>query len=739
MSRIRTANTLLTLTTLVCLAVPSHAAPPAVDPYAAGMQQVQRAVAAGDLPRAERTVGELSRRYGSNVELLSMRGRILFWQKRYAESIAAFQAALRVKHDKALAAEMARVKTAQKLDEADRLTAAKKVDQAEKMLLQLFEGGREPYPSGLRLARLRLQKGDAAGANQVLTEMLRLYPSERDLVLLKAQALLLAGVPKEALEFLASRQETARDAELLALRARAQLRLERFAEALGSFDASLSLADRPEVRLERRRAETAELLRRADRLAAEGKESEAVHLLSAPFDRGEDRYDTGSRLAALNSRSGNPREAARIYFLLKKEYPEDRDFPLLGAKSLADAGETETALALLDDLGKQGEDPQASLLRARILSGKGSLDKAYVEYRRALRLGVPSAGIAAEMAYVEEGADYARAATLVAVGDRAQADPLLEKISASGGAYGDQARLLKLRLLIADGRGDEAARLGSKLHEGRPDDAAISLLYAEALLLCGETSRAEELLQGGSAPAAEELLYRARGNWVKLQGAGYGYSGGRQSEESFGVALSQRFRDFTGVVGASRTSRFGESDDQLTLDLYSRKRGDERFYGSLSFSLSPGGRFLPRNSLGAELAGTFGPFELSGGYNRLNFRDTHADVASGGVLWYLPATELSLGEKVYFAPGHGTATSVTTLRWEASRRVTAFTSVAAGNAGERPSRQEDFRRYGTYALRGGAEYRFSPSYSFGGEGGYESRRGLYDRYGVSFFVKYWWP
>lgn len=724
---------------LLLFAVNCHAAAVAPDPYADGVRRVQRAISEGDLDRAEQTVKDLSRRYGGNAELLSMRGRILFWRKRYGEAIAAMEASLRLKADGAVSSELERVKTAERIAEADRLAAAQKRGDAEKILVSLFEAGKVPYESGLRLVRLRMQNGDHAGAGRVLAKMLPLYPEERDLVRLNAQALLGSGKPEEALSFLEKRPETPKDPELLAQLGRARMRVKRYSEAVRSYDASLALADDPDVRLERGRAVSAELLERVDGLVAQGKEGEAASLLAAAFERGEDRYGVGMRLAAIKSRGGNPGEAAKLYLLLKTEYPRDRELPLLCAKALADAGEKERALQVLDEMERKGEDPQAALLRARVLNRQGDLSRARGEYRRALSLGAPASEAAAELNQVEAGLAYRRAVTLVDAGDRAGAEPLLELLSTEDGPYAGEARLLKLKLLIAERRGGEAAALGAELHETLPYDADVSLLYAEALILSGERAKAEGVLEGVGGPAGEELLYRARQNWVKLYGGEYGYSGGRRGEETFGVAASKQFRRFTAVGAVSQTSRFGETDRQLAVDLYSKKRPEDDFYGSLSVSLSPGAKFLPRNSFGGELVRPFGSFEASAGYSRLNFRGSGADVLKAGLLWYVPATALSLGEKVYFAPASGTATWVTTLRWDPRRRASAFASVGVGNSGERPSLQEDFRRYGTFSVRSGAEYRFSPCWSFGGEGEYESRRGLYDRYGVSLFVKYWWP
>lgn len=732
---------------------PAGASP--ADPYAAGMREVQQAIANGNLDLAERTAKELSRRFANNAEVLSVRGRVLFWQKRYDESIASLRAAQKLKPSPELSAELARVQTARQLAEADRLLAEKKEAQAEKILLRLFESGSATYDAGLRLARLRVQGGAPREGSRVLGRMLRQFPRERELVFLNAQALLAAGAPDEALSFLDGRKETAKDPELLALRGRSLMRLQRFAEAAASFRSSLALADDAQVRLEAERAEVADLLERADRLTAQGDLGQATTLLRGAFEGGRDRYGTGLRLASLYTKAGEKQEAARVYLSLKNAYPNDRELALLYARSLAHMGQREQALGLLDELEKEGEYAQAASLRGRILFWQGRYRDAGAEYERAVRLGADAAGLAPERSEVQAALDYQRLKMLVEARDYQAAEPLMERMAAAEGPYRREARLLKLKLLITRKRTDEAVALGSELQASYPNDPEVSALYAESLILAGEGGKARALLEGltGTAEASlrrdrEDLFYRARRNWFKAYGSGYGYSDGYRSEKGAGVAASRRFRRFTGVAGASETSRFGETDTQLTMDLYFVKRPQDKFYGSLSLSVSPGASFLPKYSFGGEIIRPLGSFELSAAYNRLNFSGdssvlpgfgTGADVLSAALLYYVPSTAISLGERVYFSPENGTVTSVTTVRWDPGVRLSAFASAGIGNSAESPSDKADLLRYSTFSLRGGAEYRFAPSYSVGAEASSESRSGLYDRKGASVFVKYWWP
>ena len=418
---------------------------------------------------------------------------------------------------------------------------------------------------------------------------------------------------------------------------------------------------------------------------------------------------------------------------------------MLYAQSLVNAGKKEEALGLLDGLQQNADGPSVRTLRARILAAQGRYEEAREEYEKAVRLGAPQAELAAGRSEGEAALNYRHLKAMIDAKAYQAAQPLLKSMAA-GRPYRREARLLTVKVLLAQKKPDEAAAGGGELYRDYPGDPEVAALYADALVQAGEVDSAQEVLDGMSGAAREklkkergDLFLSARGNWLKQYGGAYGYTNGYGAENSAGVTASRRFTGFTGVVTASETTRFAVTDVQLALDLYLAKRKDANYFGSASLSLSPGADFLPVYTAGLEVTRPFSSLELSAAYNRLQFSHSGANVLSAALLWYLPATTLSLGERVYVVPENGTAMSVTTLRWEPSDRCAAFVSVGAGNSGEKVSSQQDLQRYATFSLRGGTEYRLSPSYSVGGEGSFESRQGLYDRYGASLFLKYWWP
>lgn len=726
--------------------------------YAQGLKKAQQAIADGRLGVAESTLGRLAARYRNDPELFAMRGRVLFWQKRYAESIESYRAARKLRPTPELGAELDRVEVAQQLDEADRLVAQKKDARARALLTRLFDAGKEPYESGLRLAKLEMRGGRNLEASEVLARMLERYPGERDLVLLKAQALLGAARPEQALEFLAGRPESGRDAELLALRGRSQLQLGRYREASESFSASLALADDPQLRRERERAELGDFLERCDRLIAQGDARQAIELLRRGFEQGRDRYGTGTRLASLHTRNGNQEEAVRVYQLLTVSYPADPELALLYARSLANAGQGDAALAFLDGLPAGTANGGVSALRGRILFGKGEYSKAEAAYDEALGFGFPAAEAAKERDELRAAAEYRELQALLAAGEYRKAGPLVASLSGRKG-YAREARLAELRILLARRQDDRALAAAGALERDYPGDTEVAALKVEALILAGEGGKAQELL-GSLGPQRDDVYYRVRDNWVKLYGGSYGLSDGFGSENTLGVAASGRVGGVTAVAAVAGVNRFGGTDEQVALDLYFPRSGGSNLYGSLSLTVAPEARFLPQNSLGLEIDYALSPCDLALGYTRLNFMSDRpgvfeaagnlfdvtdregANVVSAAVLWYLRGTPLALGEKLYYVPERGTVMSVTSLRWDPGYRWHAFAALGAGNSSERidaAATSQDVQRYATFSLRAGGEYRIAPSYSVGGEALYETRRGLYQRAGATAFVKYWWP
>lgn len=82
--------------------------------YDKGLDMVKNYIRNGEFKNAENLLETMQKYYPDNVELLSMHARILFWQKRYDESIDRYTMALRLKDDESLKKEMENVVSARK-------------------------------------------------------------------------------------------------------------------------------------------------------------------------------------------------------------------------------------------------------------------------------------------------------------------------------------------------------------------------------------------------------------------------------------------------------------------------------------------------------------------------------------------------------------------------------------------------------------------------------------------------
>ncbi|UFS70771.1 YaiO family outer membrane beta-barrel protein [Geomonas sp. RF6] len=532
------------------------------------------------------------------------------------------------------------------------------------------------------------------------------------------------------------------NAELLTIRGRLLFWQKRYADSLQALQRARQLKGDREIDAEIARVERAQRLAEADQLVAHGELMRAGAHLAPLYESGRDRYEPGMRLAAVRNRQGRHREAAQVYQTLMRDYPKDTELPLLYAGALANSGDKEGALQVIDALAKDGKDPRPFALRGRIFSRQGRYFEAREEFEKAKALG-GTPELPEERKALEEAIKFQHVKSLVAAGGYDLAEPLLKSMSAPG-PYAREARLLSGRVMLAQGRYPEALSQTAALNEEYPADPEVAALYAEALINNGRRADADRVLSSVSGSAEErlrnereDLFYRAKGDWLRLAGDVYHYSNGSDNESGVALSVSHRFPDSVAVASVSGITRFGRTDPQLALDIYF-PRFAKKLSGAVYLTAAPGSSFLPRYSAGGEVSWAFPSVEVSAGYNHLGFHGNAADVLSAAATWYVPSSPVSITEKVYFTPKEETSLWLTTVRWDPDHRFGAFLSAGVGNSSERRVSSEDVQRYDTWLVRAGGEYRFSPRYSIGGEGSFESRRNLYDRAGGVLYLRYWW-
>ena len=294
---------------------------PAAYDYGAGLSAVKKYIAAGDLPRAESLLRQMDLQYRRNPEILSMLASVLYWQKKYDDSLAIYQDLLERSGDQQLRADSERVFIARLINEVDSSIADGEIRKAIPVLQILFDSGKSLYDAGYRLGKLYLKERDFDSAAVVFQRLTSLFPA---------------------------------DAEFSRMLAHIYLWQNRYDASIDVYDTLLALpldeAVRTEVESDLREAVLARLLSGIDILIARGDYEKPHRVLRFMFDAGIERYGSGYRLGMLCIKERNPGEAVGIFSELTTLYPEDTGFLELYIEALIMKGEIEKASGILNTL-----------------------------------------------------------------------------------------------------------------------------------------------------------------------------------------------------------------------------------------------------------------------------------------------------------------------------------------------------------------------------------------------------
>jgi LmbE family N-acetylglucosaminyl deacetylase/tetratricopeptide (TPR) repeat protein len=169
-------------------AAPAPRAPPETGSTSAkidGLRRYGRTLTqSGRFDEAIRTYQRLLAMVPGDAEALGRLGQLEAWVGRYDEAIVHYREALaRRPGDAGLQSDL-----------ADTLTWAKRLDEAERLYDEVLAKRQDHHEALKGLVRVRLLRGDAAGATPVLERALRRYPQDVDL--LRDQARLLSQLGK---------------------------------------------------------------------------------------------------------------------------------------------------------------------------------------------------------------------------------------------------------------------------------------------------------------------------------------------------------------------------------------------------------------------------------------------------------------------------------------------------------------------------------------------------------------
>jgi YaiO family outer membrane protein len=232
-----------------------------------------------------------------------------------------------------------------------------------------------------------------------------------------------------------------------------------------------------------------------------------------------------------------------------------------------------------------------------------------------------------------------------------------------------------------------AVLIFEKLISLYPEDLGFKELYIEALILNRKIDEAKKYLYAQPEEIKEKIYQRRKDLFcrVKTNNFKFYYSyfnlspSYRKSEKEYGVELSQHLNQWVFLISTKKFERFGLEDNQLYMEIYPYL-GKTR-WGYFSFSYSPDASFLPKTTYGFEIFQSLNKFEISFGYNHMNFKDSNVDMFFPGFILYLPK-DFILEEKLYLVPKTNSYSLVTTISKEVVCKLSVKYSFGFGTISE---------------------------------------------------------
>ena len=706
--------------------------------YERGIGRVKSYIARKQYRDAEELLSAMLKGYPGNPEILALRGRVLFWSGEPDAAIRDFKRSLRRRNDPAVRRELARVEAAEKISRAKDLISQGKTADAEAILTPLFAARHDRYEAGLLLGRMYSNAGSYEKARDLYGALHEEYPHEYDITYLYVRSLIQTGEIGKAEQVVALLPAKEHPSLYLARAAVAKERGE-YTNALESYRQALKLHDDPSIRTEMQSIETLLTLRKADAALTSGRPDLTEKILRPLYDTGTSRYESGMRLARLYQKQGEFGRAAVILGELRKDFPADKDLMLAHLDALLAAGDlpsVERELAPLAD----DRSPQVSLRRGRLMYRLKRYDEAVKAFRAAGDTLEPT--VRKEREAAENALALNNAQALMRAGKQQQAVALWDELYTSDRERYESGYQLGMAYLRQRNFA-QAREHFTCMSDEFPKDPGLFALAVESNLLARDVEKAAAMVHDASPDRTgylrqvrEDLLYRVRPNFAKISGLVAGYDNGISTGRELALTISQRIAPATVVMNAATIHRYGTDDAEFGAEVTSPLRNSP-FYGTLGFTYSPDARFLPRTTFRGEGTYVHNGLEYSLGYTRMNFDNDGVNIVVLGVLDYLKPA-LSLNERLYVVPDKGTFSLLSTLNYEPTHRLRCYYSLGLDTASETIRERNAVDRYFTVTNRLGIEYRPIAWLSGGSELFEEYRNGLYNRYGIQLFVRYWW-
>lgn len=379
---------------------------------------------------------------------------------------------------------------------------------------------------------------------------------------------------------------------------------------------------------------------------------------------------------------------------------------------------------------------------ARVLFWQKKFDESIENFKKALSIKEDE-NLEKELEKVEIARELDRADELIKKGDFTSAEELLKKLYVEKrGEYDSGYRLGMLYIKKRDY--EKASKIFKELILGFPQDIGFKALYVESLILEGDVEKAKKELELFSEYERSYLLkeridlfYRVRRNSAKIKLGYFPYSYGGSEDREFRLEVSQRIKNITFFLSPSRIHRFGQYDNQINMETYSKIGERTKRWGYILLSFSPDHDFLPKSVFGGEIYQGYKNWEFSLGYFRMNFSNVSVNILIPGFTVYL-IHGLSLNERFYIVPDKDSFSFLSTLYYEPNPKIRTFYSLSLGKLSGRIESIPDIERINTISGRFVIEWRPRPPYGFGIEIHYEERKNFYRKYGLILFTGFWW-
>jgi len=179
--------------------------------YDEAIEKVKEYIKKEDFKRAEELLKNLNIDYLNNPETLFLLGKVLFWQKKYYESLLILKQAYHVSNIKSIEKEIEIVEIAIKLQEAEELEKNGRVEEAKKIYLEMFKNDKDRYESGYRLGMIYFKEKDYTKAEEIFEKLINLYPEDIGFKELYVESLILNRKYEKAKTFLFSQPEEVKE------------------------------------------------------------------------------------------------------------------------------------------------------------------------------------------------------------------------------------------------------------------------------------------------------------------------------------------------------------------------------------------------------------------------------------------------------------------------------------------------------------------------------------------------